>query len=231
MLSLHLLIQASQNRLSWQIAKKIPSLENGPIGARSPRTALHTPTHAPSSRSWLRASVTTSLEAVLSCPPPTPREPAYLHSHHKRGPLSESFPHHEGLLQGNGFVHQQRQELLLQIGGAAPQASTGCAGEGSPWDGYSRMPGQIGGPVWQCHRAQTWGSPRRSHRMEPRGAAPPSTVPARAPAPREPPRFFGSPGPSCSQRRCVCLSRSCRLQGENVITSLLKLRVMTPGSV
>lgn len=60
------------------------------------------------------------------CPaPPAPREPAYLHSHHKRGPLSESFPHHEGLLQGNGSVHLQRQELLLQIGGAAPAGVCG----------------------------------------------------------------------------------------------------------
>ena len=49
------------------------------------------------------------------------------------------------------------------------------------------------------------------------------------PPPPEPPRFFGSPGPSCSKRQCICLSHNCKLQGKNVITSLLKLWVITPG--
>ena len=126
------------------------------------------------------------------CPArPAPREPSYLRSHHKGGPLSESFPHHEGLLQGNGFCPPAK--------GGAPTANRRCRSSRCPRDvqmkaapgmGRTGCSARSGGQVRQCHRVQTWGTPGGSHRMELRSAASPppqpSTEPARAPGPPHP---------------------------------------------
>ena len=124
---------------------------------------------------------------------------------------------------------------------ALSQVPRRCAREGSPQDRENRMLGQIWGWVVGAGRSgsATKSRPGKHPRKVPQDGtenpAPPPPQPNTVPActPQAPPirasQVLRESGTPCSKRWCICLNRYCKLQGEYMITSLLKLWVITPG--
>lgn len=121
---------------------------------------------------------------------------------------------------------------------ALSQVPRRCAGEGSPRDQENRILGQIWG--WMVGAGRS-GSPTKSRPgkhlqkvpqdgAEKHCSTPSSTQQGTRMHSLAPPRRASQEsGTPCSKRWCICLSLYCKLQGKYMITSLLKLWVITPG--
>lgn len=124
---------------------------------------------------------------------------------------------------------------------ALSQVPRRCAREGSPRDRENRMLGQIWGWVVGAGRSgsATKSRPRKHPQKVPQdgtekrcstSSSTQHSTRMHSPAPpRRTSQVLWESGTPCSKRWCICLSCYCKLQGEYMITSLLKLWVITPG--